>query len=371
MADIISEIKGAIVSIKVVGVGGGGNNVLLRLLEDKAADVELIGINTDSKQLACLENAGVEVLQIGERYTRGRGTGGNISQGEAAAVEDEERIAGLLRGADLIFVTASMGGGTGTGAAPVVAKVAREMGILSVGVVTLPFGFEGSRKMRIAKEGVGKMQAYMDALIVINNDNLMKLPENRRMSMVQAFKAADEILRQAISCISEMVLTTGVVNVDFADLTSIFRQSDSSDAILGIGFSEGGHAVEAVQRAIESPLIEKTLAGARGIIINIGGGEELSLAEVNDATQYIYENTHDDVNIIFGVVIDKTLGESVRATIVATDFADSISVKAPKLGNVKEQLSSCEIVLPDFMTSKMQDVSSFDIPVFNKDNPQK
>lgn len=359
MSEIISEIKGTIVSIKIVGVGGGGNNVLLRLAQDKVADIELIAVNTDAKQLEILEREGITPLQIGERFTKGRGTGGMMELGEKSALEDEEKIANALRGADLVFVTASMGGGAGTGAAPVVAKIAKEMGILSIGVVTLPFQFEGARKMKVANEGVCKMQADMDAVIAVKNDNLLKLPENRRMTMVQAFKAADDILRQAILCISELILTTGVVNVDFADITSIFRQSSSSDAILGIGVSQRGLAIEAVKNAIESPLIEKSLDGAKGIILNLSGGEALSLFEVNDATQYIYDNTHDEVNIIFGVVIDPELGDTVRATIVATDFEGSIVMKTPELRKAKKQLNEIAIDIPDFMNPEQKAVPSF------------
>ena len=349
MAATGSAIKNAIVTIKVLGVGGGGNSVLLRMAKDKLAAVELIAINTDAKQLAQLQQAGVTPLQIGVKVTKGRGTGGNLELGETAAKADEEKIRAALKGSDLVFVTAGMGGGAGTGVAPVVAKIAKDMGILTVGVVTVPFSFEGQRKQRLANEGIVKMQAHMDALIAVHNDNLMKLPENRHMSLVQAFAAADGILRQAIRCIAEMILTTGVINVDFADVTSIFRQSESSDAILGIGESDTGSAVRAVRQAIESPLIEKSLAGARGVILNISGDECLSLFEVNEATQYIYENTHPDVNIIFGTVIEKGMGSKVRATIVATDFADSLIRKSPQLGNVEKKLGTVSLELPDFM----------------------
>ena len=330
--DFDANIRSAIVRIKVVGIGGGGNSVLLRLAQDQLPGVELLAINTDAKQLGALQLAGIPTLQIGERLTKGRGTGGVAEIGEKSAISDESRLQIALRDADLVFITAGMGGGVGTGAAPIVARCIREMGILSVGVVTAPFSFEGRRKMRVAMEGIAKMQSYMDALVVIHNDNLMKLIDNRKMPLMEAFKLADGVLKQAISCISEVILTTGVVNVDFADVTSIFRQSESSDAILGIGESEKGSAVEAVQLAITSPLIERSLNGARGIILNISGDDSLSLFEVNEATQYIYENTHPDVNLIFGTVIDKSLNGHVRATIVATDFIDSIIVRQPLLG---------------------------------------
>lgn len=330
--DFDGNIRNAIVRIKVVGIGGGGNSVLLRLAQDQLPGVELLAINTDAKQLGALQLAGVPTLQIGERLTKGRGTGGSAEIGEKSAVSDERRLQVALRDADLVFITAGMGGGVGTGAAPVVARCIRDMGILSIGVVTAPFSFEGRRKLRVAMDGIAKLQSQMDALVVIHNDNLMKMIDNRKMPLMEAFKLADGVLKQAISCISEVILTTGVVNVDFADINSIFRQSESSDAILGIGESETGSAVEAVKNAVASPLIERSLSGARGIILNVSGDETLSLFEVNEATQYIYDNTHPDVNIIFGTVIDKSLNGVVRATIVATDFVDSLIVRKPMLG---------------------------------------
>lgn len=314
------------VKIKVFGVGGGGNSVLMRMGSHKDLDIDLIAVNTDAKQLARVAEAGVETLQIGEDLTKGRGTGGNIALGEKAALDAAEKIRDAMTGADLVFVTAGLGGGTGTGAAPVVAKIAHDLGTLSVGVVTQPFSFEGSRKKRLANEGLQKMQAQMDALILVANDNLMKLPENRHMTLVKAFSCADDILQQAINCIAELILTTGVINVDFADVTTIFRQSASSDALLGIGRSSRS-AVEAVQRAADSPLISKSLEGARGIILNLTGDKTLSLYDVDEATRYIYEHTDPEVNIILGTVIDNSLNGDVRATIIATDFADGVMLK--------------------------------------------
>lgn len=278
------------VKIKVFGVGGGGNSVLMRMGHHKELDIDLVAINTDAKQLARVAEEGVETLQIGEDLTKGRGTGGNIALGEKAALDAKDKIREAMNGADLVFVTAGLGGGTGTGAAPVVAKIAHDLGTLSVGVVTLPFSFEGSRKKRLANEGLAKMQAQMDALILVANDNLMKLPENRHMTLVKAFSCADGILQQAINCVAELILTTGVINVDFADVTTIFRQSASSDALLGIGRSSRS-AVEAVKQAVDSPLISKSLDGARGIILNLTGDKTLSLYDVDEATRYIYEHT--------------------------------------------------------------------------------
>ena len=328
------DIKGAIVTIKVFGVGGGGNNVLKRLAESNLAEVDLIAVNTDSDVLGLAGNNRIKAIQVGGTLTRGRGTGGNVSVGEAAAKSDSDRLKNMMNGADMIFITAGMGGGTGTGVAPILAKMARDMGILTVGVVTVPFSFEGKRKQRTAAEGVIKMQSYMDALIVVKNDNLMKLPGNNSLTLVDAFRAADSVLIQAIRCIAELILTTGMVNVDFADLTTIFKQSDSSDAFLGIGRSDVS-ALKAVQQAIESPLIERGLDGARGIIINITGDENLSLYDVNEATEFIYGRTDEDVNLILGVVTDNSLEGTVQATIIATNFVDSLAMKSPKLETPK------------------------------------
>ena len=362
------------VKIKVFGVGGGGNSVLMRMGQHNELDIELVAINTDAKQLSLVAQAGVKPMQIGEALTRGRGTGGKVELGEQAAKEAENRIREALTGADLVFITAGMGGGTGTGAAPVVARVANELGILSVGVVTVPFTFEGSRKKRLAMEGVIKMQSQMDALIAVENDNLMKLPENRRMSMVQAFACADNILRQAISCIAELILTTGVINVDFADVTTIFRQNPSSDALLGIGSSPRS-AVQAVQQAVESPLINKSLEGARGVIINLTGDESLSLYDVNEATRYVFEHTDPEVNIILGAVVDESMEGAVQATVIATDFADSMPLKAPvvKVPESKVQAPPKEagfsLEAPSFMakpaaTPVFKSQGSFAIPAF-------
>ena len=370
-----ASIKKAIVSIKVIGVGGGGNSVLKRMAESRFLDLELIAVNTDAKQLALMEEVGVKPLQIGEELTKGRGTGGNLDVGENAAKADEARIREAMKGADLVFVTAGMGGGAGTGAAPIVAKIAKDLGVLTIGVVTVPFSFEGARKKRLASEGIVKLQANMDALIAVHNDNLMKLPENRRMSLVQAFAAADEILKQAIRCIAEMILTTGVINVDFADVTSIFRQSESSDALLGIGESDGG-AIKAVQLAVESPLVEKSLEGARGVILNISGDENLSLYEVNEATKYVNEHTHPDVNIILGTVIDKELGDRVRATIIATDFVDGVVIKAPKAEMETKKIGDFNLEAPSFMEPSgglptFKPSAGFSVPAFHANKDEK
>ena len=374
-----TKIKRAVVTIKIIGVGGGGNSVIERIAEGNELDVELIAINTDAKQLAYMEEAGVKALAIGRELTKGLGTGGVADLGEAAAKGDEAKIKEVLKGADLVFVTASMGGGAGTGAAPVVAKIAKDMGILTVGVVTVPFSFEGARKKRIANEGIAKMQGNLDALIVVHNDNLMKLPENKHMTLVNAFKAADDVLRQAINCIAELILTTGEINVDFADLTSTFRQSQSGDALLGIGESQRS-AIEAVQKAVESPLVEKSLTGARGLILNLSGSERMTLDGVGEATNYIRENTHPDVNIILGTVIDSSMGQTIRATIIATDFVDGVVLKAQRMEAPESKLKTESIASlepPSFMKQPTEKVpafasrSDFTLPKFDPFHPKK
>ena len=374
-----TKIKRAVVTIKIIGVGGGGNSVIERIAEGNELDVELIAINTDAKHLAYMEEAGVKALAIGRELTKGLGTGGVADLGEAAAKGDEAKIKEVLKGADLVFVTASMGGGAGTGAAPVVAKIAKDMGILTVGVVTVPFSFEGARKKRIANEGIAKMQGNLDALIVVHNDNLMKLPENKHMTLVNAFKAADDVLRQAINCIAELILTTGEINVDFADLTSIFRQSQSGDALLGIGESQRS-AIEAVQKAVESPLVEKSLTGARGLILNLSGSERMTLDDVGEATNYIRENTDPDVNIILGTVIDSSMGQTIRATIIATDFVDGVVMKAQRMEAPESKLKTESIASlepPAFMKQPTEKVPSFSsrsdftLPKFDPFHPKK
>lgn len=333
-----ASIGRAVVKIKVFGVGGGGGNILKRLAEGDLKDVELIAVNTDAHALSLLNVDSIKEIQIGGQFTRGRGTGGRIEIGEQAAKKDAERIKNMISGADLIFITAGMGGGTGTGAAPVIAEIAKKLGVLTIGVVTFPFAFEGNRKQRIAKEGIIKMQANMDALVIVQNDNLMKLPENKSLSFIDAFRASDAVLRQAIRCIAELILTTGFINVDFADVTTIFHQSTSSEAILGIGQSNVS-AIKAVQTALESPLLDRSFKGARGMILNITGDNELSLYEVNEAAEYILEKTESEVNMIFGVVIDKRMKGVIQAMIIATDFADSLALKSPQMSNENLNIS--------------------------------
>ena len=360
------------IKIKVFGVGGGGNSVLMRMGQHNELDIELFAINTDAKQLERVKAEGVNCIQIGENLTRGRGTGGRVELGEQAAKNDAVKIQAAMNGADMVFITAGMGGGTGTGAAPIVARLAKEMGILSMGVVTVPFAFEGSRKQRLAQEGITKMQSQMDALIAVENDNLSKLPENRSMSLVKAFECADNILKQAINCVAELILTTGVINVDFADVTTIFRQSESSDALLGIGLSSRS-AVEAVKVAASSPLIDKNLKGARGVILNLTGDSTLSLFDVDEATRYIVKNTDPEVNVILGTVEDEKMDGTIQATLIATDFTDSVVMKAPTVkvpeSTIKQETlkeETFQLDTPSFMnkSQKQSTGQPFAIPAF-------
>ena len=358
-----AAIKKALVTIKVFGVGGGGNSVLKRIAESDFLQIDLVAVNTDSHALSFSNTKEIHAVQIGENLTKGRGTGGKVELGELAAKNDSERLKDMMTGADMIFITAGMGGGTGTGAAPVIARLAKELGMLTVGVVTMPFSFEGKRKQRIANEGIVRMQSYMDALIVVKNDNLMKLPENKDLNMVSAFAAADSILRQAIRCVAELILTIGVINVDFADMTTIFRQSESSDALLGIGRSKIS-AVQAVKEAIQSPLIDKSLKGARGIILNITGDETLPIHDVNAAASYIFSQTEDDVNIILGTVIDKSMNGTIQATIIATDFADSLALKSPTIAVPKSTVTVSKGFNLDTPKPPPQPEPKFQMPTF-------
>lgn len=379
MSEITNEIKNAIVNIKIIGVGGGGNNVVKRIAENTDLDLDLIAINTDYKQLKSLTNENITKIQIGTNLTKGLGCGGNTQLGYEAAKQDIDTIKKALVGADMVFLTAGLGAGTGTGALPVIAQAARELNILSVGVVTIPFKFEGPRKHKLAEKSLQELMPHVDALISVHNDNLLKIKTNVKLTLLNAFRMADMVLRQGIRCVTELILTVGVINVDFADVKSIFQQSDHPDALLGIGESTSS-AVDAVKEAINSPLVERSLAGARGIILNISGNESLSLYEVNEASKYINENTHPDVNIILGTVINNNLGDKVRATIIATDFADNVSpeeteqINIPSTTNKPSSTTPIDDPLktPDFMDKEKNDkkpnFSTFPFFNFKPDN---
>lgn len=302
--------------IKVVGVGGGGANAVNRMIEEGLKGVEFIAVNTDSQALM-FSDAEVK-LDIGREATRGLGAGANPEVGRASAEDHKSEIEETLRGADMVFVTAGEGGGTGTGAAPVVANIAKKLGALTVGVVTRPFSFEGNRRARQAEEGIEALREVCDTLIVIPNDRLMQLGEPN-MSLVDAFRNADQVLHDGVQGITNLITTPGVINVDFADVRSVMQ--DAGSALMGIGSARGDdRARNAAEQAVNSPLLESTMAGAKGVLLSFAGGSDLGLQEVNDAAHCVKELADDDVNLIFGTIIDDNLGDEVRVTVIAAGF---------------------------------------------------
>jgi cell division protein FtsZ len=301
--------------IKVVGVGGGGSNAVNRMVRAGVSNVELIAVNTDSQAL--LQSSAPIRIQIGEKLTRGLGAGGNPSIGQKAAEESSEELYEVLRGADMIFITAGMGGGTGTGATPIIAQIAKEVGALTVGVVTKPFSFEGSKRRLAAEEGIANLKEKVDTLITIPNDRLLTLADPK-MSMLEAFALADEVLHQGIQGISDTITETGVVNVDFADVKAVMSHAGS--ALMAIGRAAGeNRAVEAARAAISSPLLEVSISGAKGVLFNIAGAD-FTLHEVGEAARIIQEAADPDANIIFGAVIDESLKDEIQITVIATGF---------------------------------------------------
>ncbi|BAZ79862.1 cell division protein FtsZ [Sphaerospermopsis kisseleviana CS-549] len=313
-------VPGRVANIKVIGVGGGGGNAVNRMIESDVSGVEFWSINTDAQALTL---AGAPSrLQIGQKLTRGLGAGGNPAIGQKAAEESRDEIATALEGADLVFITAGMGGGTGTGAAPIVAEVAKEMGALTVGVVTRPFVFEGRRRTSQAEQGIEGLKSRVDTLIIIPNNKLLEvIPEQTPVQ--EAFRYADDVLRQGVQGISDIITIPGLVNVDFADVRAVM--ADAGSALMGIGVSSGkSRAREAAIAAISSPLLECSIEGARGVVFNITGGSDLTLHEVNAAAETIYEVVDPNANIIFGAVIDDRLQGEVRITVIATGFTGEI-----------------------------------------------
>ncbi|HAW70524.1 MAG TPA: cell division protein FtsZ [Firmicutes bacterium] len=303
-------------SIKVIGVGGGGSNAVNRMIDAGLKGVEFIAINTDAQALA-RSNADVK-LRIGDKLTRGLGAGANPEVGKKAAEESNAELAALVQGADMVFVTAGMGGGTGTGAAPLIASIAREAGALTVAVVTKPFSFEGKVRSNQAEQGVSLLKEKVDTLITIPNDRLLQVAE-KKTSMIEAFRIADDVLRQAVQGISDLITVTGLINVDFADVRTIM--SYAGTALMGIGSATGeNRSVEAAKYAISSPLLETSIDGAKGVLMNITGGSNLGLFEVNEAAEVIMKAADPDANIIFGAVIDESLNDEIRITVIATGF---------------------------------------------------
>jgi len=306
----------SIVRIKVVGVGGGGCNAVNRMIDEGMQGVEFVSINTDAQALT--HSRAPTRVQIGEKLTRGLGSGGNPEIGRKSAEESIARLSDALKGADIVFVTAGMGGGTGTGGAAIVAQIAKESGALTIGAVTRPFSFEGSRRMQSCEAGIASLKKYVDTLIVVHNDRLLQTM-NKHASLGDAFKAADDVLLQGIRGISELITVPGLINLDFADVRAIMNEGGA--ALMGVGRASGDNrARAAAEQAISSRLLDVTIDGARGVLFNITGGPDMTLFEVNQAAALIREAAHPDVNMIFGAVVDPGMTEELRITVIATGF---------------------------------------------------
>ncbi len=302
--------------IKVLGVGGGGSNAVNRMIEEGIHGVEFIAVNTDAQAL--MLSQAPQRLRIGDKLTKGLGSGGNPEIGEKAAQESSEAVQQMLKGSDMVFVTAGMGGGTGTGAAPVIAKLAKETGALTIGVVSKPFTFEGNRRRKVAEEGIQRLREGVDTLIVIPNDRLLQVVD-KKVSIQQAFRVADDVLRQGIQGISELITIPGLINLDFNDVRAVMAEGGS--ALMAIGRASGDQrAHQAAEQAIHSALLDVSIEGAQGILFNVTGGTDLSLYEVNEAAETIRRTADPDANIIFGAVIDPEMKDEIRITVIATGF---------------------------------------------------
>ncbi len=379
----IEEVKGQKAKIKVIGAGGAGGNAINNMIASNLQGVEFIGINTD---LQVLETSLAPVkVQIGRELTRGLGAGSNPEIGRQAALEDKTAIMDGLDGCDMVFITAGMGGGTGTGAAPVIAEIAKEMGILTVAVVTKPFFYEGKKRLINAEAGMKELTKHVDTLIVIPNDRISLVVE-KGTPMLKSFSIANDVLKQAVQGISDIILVPGLINVDFADVRTIM--DNVGRAVMGTGTGKGeGGAFEAAKKAISNPLLEdSSIEGARGILINITGGLELSLSEVQDATSLIYDSAHEEVNVIFGAVIDPDIKDEVRVTVIATGFEEKKEkIELPQIKKwspVKEPVTfkGSERVLAKSLASfdagaQREDIFKYedaiDMPAFLRRSPQK
>jgi cell division protein FtsZ len=330
------ENRNLAAKVKIIGVGGGGNNALNTMISSRLSGVDFIAANTDAQALAA--NLAPIKLQLGSTLTKGLGAGANPEVGRKAALEDVEKIRESLKGADMVFITAGLGGGTGTGGAPVIAEVAREVGALTVAIVTKPFNFEGKKRMKQAEDGLANLKMTADALITIPNQRLLSI-SGKSMTLLEAFKKADEILFHAAKGISDIIVGHGIINLDFADVRTIM--SETGMALMGTGIASGeSRSVEAAQKAISSPLLEDiSIEGARGLLINISGGHTMTLNEINEATTLIQKEAHEDANIIWGMVIDETMTEEMRVTVIATGFGKAeekpVSTRVPsRIGRV-------------------------------------
>jgi cell division protein FtsZ len=328
--------------IKVVGVGGGGCNAVNRMIEEGLSGIEFISVNTDAQALL-FSKAKIRV-RIGDKSTRGLGAGGDPKKGRAAAEESAEELYEVLKGSDMVFVTAGLGGGTGTGAAPVIAQIAKEIGALTIGVVTRPFTFEGTHRSKAAEEGAMALKEHADTLIIIPNDRLLQIVD-KRAGLQDAFKVADDVLRQGIQGISELITVPGLINLDFADVRTIM--SEGGAALMAVGEATGeDRAAKAAEMAISNQLLDVTIDGARGILFNVTGGESLKLFEVNQAAAIIKETAHPDVNLIFGAVIDENMGDRLRITVIATGFEGNSMQTSMDKSEVRQNVYAQQRPLP-------------------------
>ena len=356
-------------TIKVIGVGGAGNNAVNRMLDWGIKNVDFIAVNTDRQALT--KSKANTKIQIGEKITRGLGAGANPDVGAQSAEESKQEITEALRGADMVFVTAGMGGGTGTGAAPTVAGLAKEMGILTIGVVTKPFTFEGKKRLAQAERGIESLKGKVDTLIVIPNDKLLQVID-RKTSMAEAFMMADDVLRQGVQGISDLITVTGAINLDFADVKTIMQNTGM--AHMGIGMASGENKAEdAAKQAIQSPLLETTIEGARGVIINVTGGTDLGLQEVNTAAELIQRSVDPEANIIFGTVVDESMNDEIQITVIATGFDDQSEINngGKRLDNVVSKTWEKKINSIPSSQDLNNSQGDLDIPSFLRKNKNK
>ncbi len=339
------------VNIKVIGVGGGGGNAVNRMIRAQVRGVEFLAVNTDSAVLDISQ--ATHKIQIGEKLTRGHGAGGNPERGQRAAEESRDEIVAALQGADMVFVTAGMGGGTGTGAAPVVAEIARDMGILTVGIVTKPFSFEGKRRMEQAEDGIAALREHVDSLVVIPNDRI-RLVSTEKLTMKNAFELADEVLRQGVQSISELIQTPGDINLDFADVLSVMK--DAGFAHMGVGSAEGQDRAElAAKAAVDSPLLETSIEGARGVLINIAAPEDFDFDEMEKATSTVSNLVNPDANVIWGYSLSEDMGDTVRVTVIATGLTADDKSKSVKTATGRAVTETGGTLFDSFSVSEEDD----------------
>jgi cell division protein FtsZ len=369
----------AFARIKVIGVGGGGCNAVNRMIDEGMQGIEFITVNTDAQALV-LSKAQTKV-RIGDKSTRGLGAGGNPDIGKKAAEESSEELYEALKGSDMVFVTSGLGGGTGTGASPIVAQIAKEVGALTIGVVTRPFTFEGAKRSQSAEQGIARLKEHADTLIVIPNDRLLQIVD-KKATLQESFKAADDVLRHGIQGISELITIPGLINLDFADVRAIM--SEGGAALMAVGSASGEErATKAAEMAISSQLLDITIDGARGILFNVTGGPSLTLFEVNQAAAIIKETAHPDVNLIFGAVIDPNMGDQIRITVIATGFDragmrpthERISSRLEESRSAVRQFSESTkvdepIEAPSEFQPRVLNTSELDIPAFLRNRNQ-